>query len=193
MPWILWLSDILGHGVGGLISQCGRTMKSLWVHTITNLYLSWYDLRWCKDGEQQPIVSWLTDPEAPIPGDATSPGKLKVHVHQSHSQRWRLVPASDWRDRLHTGTGSSVDCQPDWGQYKVWAARRTPLVVICSSGGPMQFFLFFYNLLCFLSPCFPSIVVLNGQEVAMEHVHLRWLRVWMAVGRGWEWRRGYKT
>ena len=46
---IMWLSRISGHDTGGLISQCGSTIKSPWVHTFTSWCPSWYDLRCCKD------------------------------------------------------------------------------------------------------------------------------------------------
>ena len=32
----MWLSGILGHGVGSLIYQWGSTIKLSWVHTVTN-------------------------------------------------------------------------------------------------------------------------------------------------------------
>ena len=44
---IMWLSGIWGHGVDSLVSEWGSTIKSSWLHPVTNKYLSWYDLRCC--------------------------------------------------------------------------------------------------------------------------------------------------
>ena len=42
---IMWLSGISSHRAGGLVSQRGRTIKSLWVSTYTSRYSSWHALR----------------------------------------------------------------------------------------------------------------------------------------------------
>ena len=44
----MWLNAISGQGAGSLVHQWGSTIKST-----TGRYPSWYDLKWCKDVQQQ--------------------------------------------------------------------------------------------------------------------------------------------
>ena len=46
-------ADAQVHGVGGLVSQWGSTIKSPWAHTVTSRYPSWYAIRCCHDVKQQ--------------------------------------------------------------------------------------------------------------------------------------------
>ena len=60
-----WLSVRImwDHGVGGLVSQWDSTIKSLWLHTVTSQYLSWYGLRCSQDVKlQQPPTNTLRMP-----------------------------------------------------------------------------------------------------------------------------------
>ena len=53
VDYLLVGSKSLNNQIETCCSQWGSTIKSPWVHTVTSLYTSWYDLRCWHDAKQQ--------------------------------------------------------------------------------------------------------------------------------------------
>ena len=91
---IMWLSQISGHGAGGLVSQWDNTIKLPWVHTVTSRYLSLYDLRCCQDIKQK--TNLATSKVISERTSACNSAKINSFLYSASLQETRALPVPPW-------------------------------------------------------------------------------------------------
>ena len=69
---IMWLSVLLVHGAGGLISQWVSTIKSAWVFTVASQYPTWHYLGYGQDINLQRHINFHAGSSLPCSEKAKS-------------------------------------------------------------------------------------------------------------------------